>query len=1179
MFFLFLVLTTGLLAQENNPIVLNHADELEVVYRDGRYHTYVVGNVDFTTENGHIYCDSAIYLKQNYFDLRGNVVIDDEDYLLHADSVYYDLPKKMATARGEHVELWSYADSLYASGVFARYSRDSGYFWMENRPVVYLRYPDTANMIQVVSDYFEHNSKNSITQASGNVIISSEEMNAEAGCAVMKLSGGMLDLYDNPVVRRKKSELKGEFIALTFADDELTQIVVSDSARGEFTEPVDSLEIFFNKSILSGDYIKLSFVDNQLNAVLCRGQAYSWFNPSSQGGRQFEQNTVSGDTIQFAVLNDELQSVTIIGGGVGEFIRGERIKEDIPKIESSIADSTSKPVIIGTDSTATADTLAVVHDTTAVASVRKVDTVSYKSERIVYDLTDSVITLSNHAEVTSGNMSLRAEKVIFDTDARMVEAFSAEIDTAKTTKTEIDKNSFGSLQPSAIPVVLRDGETELLGDYLEYSIDTEKGRIVQSKTSFQDGYHYGSRLFREQKDVFYIESASFTTCDKAEPHFNFHSSRIKLMEGNKMIAKPVVFYLGRIPLMAIPYYVFPLKKGRHSGFLPFTFGRFEQSERYIRNIGYYWAASKYWDMTTALDYYEQSRTFTFRNRLNFNKRYVLDGFINVEYRSRTNFNSAVAEEFSNHDWQMSGAYNHYISPSFEIRATGSFVSSSTYYTDVSSNLDERLNRELVSRINFKKKFGKDITLSGSASHSQNLDKESRTDLLPDMTLSLPPIFPFGSGATDENGRRVQKWYNGFVFRYRPALKNFSSRITVDSVFVNGDTVFTYDSLGVLIDTLLSADTLSFRSRKGYTKVQHNPSLSLPAIRLGNYLNLIPGFGYSETWFMIHETDQSLAAGIDASTNYRTYSYNAGISANTKLYGTIYPNIFGLVGLRHVLNPSVRYSWSPEIDRHPLVRSFAGGGAGGQKSSALSFSMTNTLQAKVNNGGIEKNLELLSVTTSFSYNFLAEDKPYSDISTSLRSGAIPNLSLTLTTRHSVYDPNNGDLSFFSPYLQSLRFDASLRLHGDRFLFDDASIVGLHGVDSLSQIRQAPDSFGSTVGSSSGRKGWNLTVAYGHSETGRAENWRRTRFIRTTLGFNLTPKTTVSYSQYYDVERGRTISSSVRVVRQIHCWIGSLYWVPVGSNQGFGFELRVAASALKDIKIDNNFSSFSTTSLNR
>ncbi|MFQ5452874.1 MAG: putative LPS assembly protein LptD, partial [Candidatus Zixiibacteriota bacterium] len=347
------------------------------------------------------------------------------------------------------------------------------------------------------------------------------------------------------------------------------------------------------------------------------------------------------------------------------------------------------------------------------------------------------------------------------------------------------------------------------------------------------------------------------------------------------------------------------------------------------------------------------------------------------------------------------------------------------------------------------------------------------------------------------------------------------------------------------------------------KISHNPAINLPSLRFGNYLNVIPRFSYAETWFKIHQTDQSDAAGINPSTTYRTYSYRWSVSANSKIYGTIYPNFYGLLGLRHVITPTVGYSSSPDINLHSEVRSFAGGGAGSSKSSLLTFSLNQLFQAKVRKGAIERNLQLLSLTSNFSYNLENEERPFSNLQTSFQSSALPIItSVSGRMQHSFYQPNTDDLNFWSPFLLSFNINANINLAGQNFFFDDAKEI-LRRVDSLSQIdRTAP--------TSGVRKGWSLSATYSYSETGRGSNWSKSSFINFLLRFNLTPTTTISYSQRYSIDRKLTIRNSVNIVKKIHCWTGSIFWVPVGSNRGFGFKLFV--TALPEIKIDNNHDSF-------
>jgi hypothetical protein len=73
----------------------------------------------------------------------------------------------------------------------------------------------------------------------------------------------------------------------------------------------------------------------------------------------------------------------------------------------------------------------------------------------------------------------------------------------------------------------------------------------------------------------------------------------------------------------------------------------------------------------------------------------------------------------------------------------------------------------------------------------------------------------------------------------------------------------------------------------------------------------------------------------------------------------------------------------------------------------------------------------------------------------------------------------------------------------------------------------------------------------------------------LTFNLTPTTSVSYSQYYDIGRGYTVRNDIFFRKTLHCWTGEFRWVPIGS--GSGYEFRIFVTAIPAIKVDNSSTS--------
>ena len=71
----------------------------------------------------------------------------------------------------------------------------------------------------------------------------------------------------------------------------------------------------------------------------------------------------------------------------------------------------------------------------------------------------------------------------------------------------------------------------------------------------------------------------------------------------------------------------------------FDLGNLED-ERFIRNLGYYWAASDYWDLKAAFDYYEGSG-WLIRSQTRYAQRYVLSGSVAGSYNRQSSWNRAT----------------------------------------------------------------------------------------------------------------------------------------------------------------------------------------------------------------------------------------------------------------------------------------------------------------------------------------------------------------------------------------------------------------------------------------------------------------------------------------------------------------------------------------------------------
>jgi len=311
----------------------------------------------------------------------------------------------------------------------------------------------------------------------------------------------------------------------------------------------------------------------------------------------------------------------------------------------------------------------------------------YEASIVDTRVEEKKIYLIGSADVKYKTMHLTAEKITLDWETNLITAEGMPDTVYKPSDTPGD--SVMTVVWKGLPTLADAGDV-MRGSKMVYNYKTEKGRVIQGRTEFEGGYYLGERMKRVSKEVINISNGFFTSCDKEEdPHYHFRSRRIKVIIGDKVIAKPVILYFGHIPVAALPFAVFPNKKGRVSGLIVPTYGQSASEGRFIRGLGYYWAASQYWDTAVKVDYFDRAG-WVLRGDLKYNVRYLLNGTISGSF-SRKNFVSGSKER----RWDLIVNHNQTIDPTMRFGIRGQFISDKNFYKDFSSNFDTRLNLSLI----------------------------------------------------------------------------------------------------------------------------------------------------------------------------------------------------------------------------------------------------------------------------------------------------------------------------------------------------------------------------------------------------------------------------------------------------------------------------------------------------
>src|SRR5262249_43340015 len=144
---------------------------------------------------------------------------------------------------------------------------------------------------------------------------------------------------------------------------------------------------------------------------------------------------------------------------------------------------------------------------------------------------------------------------------------------------------------------------------------------------------------------------------------------------DKLVAKPVVFYLRNVPILALPFYVFPIKPGRHSGFLfPATqFGFNNRAGQFIRNAGYYWAPNEYFDLTRSGDYFQAEPSWAVNLETNYKLLYAFDGHMETRFQHD--------DRTGTDDYRFYGTHQQTLGQKTRLSALGNFTSSKQFNQD------------------------------------------------------------------------------------------------------------------------------------------------------------------------------------------------------------------------------------------------------------------------------------------------------------------------------------------------------------------------------------------------------------------------------------------------------------------------------------------------------------------
>jgi hypothetical protein len=551
---------------------------------------------------------------------------------------------------------------------------------------------------------------------------------------------------------------------------------------------------------------------------------------------------------------------------------------------------------------------------------------------------------------------------------------------------------------------------------------------------------------------------------------------MKIYLDDKVVAKPVILYIGEIPVLALPFYVFPIRKERHSGFLlpQLELGITEGEGRFVRNFGYYWAPSDYWDASMWADYYELTRWIG-HVETRYKRRYVLSGSVKASFMQELLYNKRR--------WDLKFSHRQEMGRVWTAGASGDFRSDATYASDSNQGIQESLNRSLRSQLWVRGRWSRH-SLGVTVDRREQLDADTVSELLPkvDVTATQQPIV----GSERELPGYVS-WLKKISFGWSARGVNDRDRA--------GDETVVRQGVGV----------------KG--------SLSGAGKYLG-WLNLSPRLNFRQDWY---DRDK------DGTKFPGRFTYDAGLSARTAVYGTFFPGKLGLSALRHVMEPSASFSWTPEFPQyfdengHDLFYTFSGFGSTPRSKKSIGLSLVNKLQVKLGSGESERKIDnLVRLSTSTSYNLKKDDRPWSDLVTGLEIRPGPAVSMRWNARHDAY----------GGAIRNSAVTATVNLRGE-----PSAVSAEPWEDRVAQTDSPAEQLrreleAQSMGSLLGTKAWDGSLTFRYSRGADPAN--ASYWVDGGLAFSPSERWRFNYSLHYDLDEGEVASQEYTIYRDLHCW---------------------------------------------
>ena len=800
------------------------------------------------------------------------------------------------------------------------------------------------------------------------------------------------------------------------------------------------------------------------------------------------------------------------------------------------------------------------------------------SDSSMLDMKARKAYLYGNAEITYGSINLKAAYIEVDFAKSLAFAAGIADSTGKLTGT---------------PILVEKGQ-EYKAITMKYNFETKRGLIHTIITQEGDGFMHGAIVKKDENDILSVANGWYTTCNLEHPHFGLRFGKAKVIPDKKIVVGPAYMVIEDAPTpIAIPFALIPNKKNQRSGILvPNIETKNEMGMGFVKG-GYYWYINDYMDFKAVGDIYTRG-TWAVEPEFRYKKIYQYTGNLNLGYSHIMKGVSGTPSYYNKNDYSIKWMHSQDPKAHPVNRFSANVdIKSSNYNLFHPTNTQDRLTNTYSSNINFSTSFSR-FNYSVSGGYIQNTQTHEVSMTLPTMTLGMNQIYIFRKKVRQGE----LKWYENVNFRY-----NMSA----------GNTVRATDS------TLFKGDMLS----KMNYGMKHNIPISVP-IKILKVLNGELSANYNEYWYgrtISHrdyiDTSFTIIGGKEQYTGYSkidtsngfaaTRDFNFNASINTKIYGMFLIKKGAIKAFRHVLTPTVSFTYHPDFgtdfwnnyrtyigrDGKPVRYSKYYGASHGSPPDGVSgmfnFSLNNNLEMKIRNRADTatgtKKIKLIDLfSANIGYDVAKDSLKWSPLRLNGNTTLFQCLRISCNASFDIYQINENGTAYINkinPHIFRFKdsdwnFNLNYRLNPNTFKKNKPLTPTLpnNPTTPLDRVYE-PDyyidwstpwnfSFDYTFRYTDALKYQMIAYPYNPNDTIRESFHDRKTIQSVSFGgdINLTKKWKITLTSGYDITNKKWNYTNISLFRDLHCWEMWFRWEPIGNLKAWTFHINIKANSLKE-----------------